>query len=393
MKYLSITILILASPVLAKNIDLSTVPARDTVQLTIYNAEDLTLVRETRRITFKQGVNPLQFSWANTLIDPTSVELCFPKDADKLELLDTTYPHDKPQMLYWNVRSETNSEAMVEISYFTSGLTWSADYICITDPQETNMDITGYVRVFNNSGEKYEDAQVRLVVGKINLVEKIAELARQTFGVEVGDLEPEDRSQLKRQVALKVMEGFAKAAGSKPAQPREIVKEGLGEYFIYTIEGTETIPTGWSKRLRSFEGTDVPFRIQYRYRPRQYGQQLVRMFLLVNDEESKLGTTPLPDGIVRTYCDNGKDGLSFKVQQKIQYVPIGEDIELNLGTDPQVIHEWIKIKTWRDNFWFKRNGFNVYRNLNHRSRFSDTDYHTTLLVSSIVFLPDDFYVS
>ncbi len=32
--------------------------------------------------------------------------------------------------------------------------------------------------MFNNSGEEYEDAQVRLVVGKINLVEKIAKLAQ-----------------------------------------------------------------------------------------------------------------------------------------------------------------------------------------------------------------------
>ena len=63
-------ILLLAFPLAARNVDLSTVPSRDTVQLTIYNAEDLTLVRETRRITFKQGLNPLQFSWANTLIDP-----------------------------------------------------------------------------------------------------------------------------------------------------------------------------------------------------------------------------------------------------------------------------------------------------------------------------------
>src|SRR5688572_26162072 len=62
-------------PARAENIDLSTVPNRATVQLTIYNSEDITLVRETRKVSFKPGVNPLQFSWANTLIDPTSVEL------------------------------------------------------------------------------------------------------------------------------------------------------------------------------------------------------------------------------------------------------------------------------------------------------------------------------
>src|SRR3954454_273400 len=78
----------------AKNVDLSTVPKRNTVELTIYNSEDLTLVRETRVITFKKGANPLQFSWANTLIDPSSVELRFLTSGDQLEVLDTTFPHD-----------------------------------------------------------------------------------------------------------------------------------------------------------------------------------------------------------------------------------------------------------------------------------------------------------
>jgi hypothetical protein len=79
-----------------ENIDLSTVPKRNTVQLTIYNSEDLTLVRETRVVTFKKGMNPLQFSWANTLIDPSSVELKFLTHPDKLDVLDTTFPHAKP---------------------------------------------------------------------------------------------------------------------------------------------------------------------------------------------------------------------------------------------------------------------------------------------------------
>src|SRR5688500_18513404 len=72
-------------PARAENVDLSTVPSRDSVQLTIYNSEDITLVRETRKVTFKKGLNPLQFSWANTLIDPSSVELKFLTQADKLD--------------------------------------------------------------------------------------------------------------------------------------------------------------------------------------------------------------------------------------------------------------------------------------------------------------------
>ncbi|MCM8815616.1 MAG: hypothetical protein NC931_06530, partial [Candidatus Omnitrophica bacterium] len=56
-------------------IDLVTLPDREKVQLTIYNSADLTFVRENRTLTMKKGENKLQFSWANTLIDPTSLEL------------------------------------------------------------------------------------------------------------------------------------------------------------------------------------------------------------------------------------------------------------------------------------------------------------------------------
>src|SRR5947209_14544178 len=138
-KFAFVALILLSAIASASNVDLSTVPKRNTVALTIYNSEDITLVRETRAVTFKKGVNPLQFSWANTLIDPTSVELKFLTSADKLDLLDTTFPHDKPQMLYWNVQSDFDGEATVQISYFTSGITWSADYLAIANKDETAM--------------------------------------------------------------------------------------------------------------------------------------------------------------------------------------------------------------------------------------------------------------
>ena len=105
---------------------------------------------------------------------------------------DTTFPHAKPQMLYWNVQSEMDGEATIEITYFTSGISWSADYIGIAGPDESQLNLEGFVRVNNNSGEEYEDAQVRLVVGRINLVEKIAELANIPV-TQVAELEKKDK--------------------------------------------------------------------------------------------------------------------------------------------------------------------------------------------------------
>jgi hypothetical protein len=339
------------------------VPKRDSIQLTIYNSEDLTLVRETRVVTFKKGANPLEFSWANTLIDPSSVEIKFLTHADKLDVLDTTFPHDKPQKLYWNVQSEIDGEATIQITYFTSGITWAAEYVCIANQDEDKMRFEGFVRVTNHSGEDYEDAQVRLVVGTINLVEKIAQLA-QAHGKELEALSKLEVNEFKHSVAR---DAFARntdelALGVLQSE-KPIIKEGLSEYFIYTIEGTETIANGWAKRMRSFEGQTVPFKIQYRYRPQEYGEQLVRMYLLTNDKESKLGTTPLPDGIVRLFRENGRDGLSYLTQQQIKYIPIGDKIELNLGPNPEVIFELTKQRSGRDNLWVQLNGTNQYRQI------------------------------
>ena len=357
----------------AENIDLSTVPRRNTVQLTIYNSEDLTLVRETRKVSFKPGANPLQFSWANTLIDPTSVELRFLTHPDKLTLLDTTFPHAKPEMLYWNVQSEVDGEATVEITYFTSGIHWSADYVGIADRDETLLGLESFVRVDNQSGEEYENAQVRLVVGRVNLVEKITQLAH-GMEKELGELKAAEKKELRykamrdlsRTVYAKDAKGGFGGGRDKEADelqpaPKEIVKEGLSEYFIYTIEGTETIPNGWAKRLRSFEAAKVLVKIQYRYRPAEYGEQLVRMYSMTNDKDSKLGTTPLPDGTFRLFRDNGRDGLSYLAGQPIKYVPIGDKIELNLGADPEVIFELVKLKTWRDNIWMHVGNANIFQ--------------------------------
>ena len=155
--------------------------------------------------------------------------------------------------------------------------------------------------------------------------------------------------------------GCARCPTPSRAEPKQIIKEGLSEYFIFSVEGTETIPNGWSKRMRSLAPVPVPMKIQYRYRPQEYGEQLVRMYLLTNNKESKLGGSPLPDGVVRVFRDNGRGGLSYLAAQSIKYIPIGDKIELNLGPDPNVIFELIKLKVSRDDIWMQVNGANIFR--------------------------------
>ena len=352
MKRIALLLALFSTTLFAKNVDLVTLPDRATVQLTIYNSEDITLVKETRSITFKKGLNRLQFSWANTLIDPSSIEFRPLEHVDEIELLDTVFPGEKPQHLVWNIDSEHEGQVAVEVSYFTSGLTWRMDYVAVCNKAEELMDFRGHVRVFNNSGEEYENADVRLIVGTINLVEKIAELARRR-GIPVPAPGTMLDSALRRDSAKRSFSRAEKVAISGVAGAKAIVKEGLSEYFMFTVEGTETIKNGWSKRMRAVKADDAKFAIVYRMRTHQYGPRPVRFFIWRNDSGHKLGDSPLPDGQVRVFRENGQDGLSYLGQQLIRYVPIKASIEVNLGPDDLVVYETRKTSTERFNFTFK----------------------------------------
>ena len=359
--------LFLGSQAHADNVDLVTLPARDHVQLTIYNSEDITLVKETRSLTFKKGSNRIQFSWANTLIDPSSVEFRVLDHADEIELVDTVFPGQKPQFLYWNIQSEYQGQARVEVSYFTSGMTWSMDYVATADPEEAHMDFDGYVRVYNKSGEAYENAEVRLIVGTINLVEKIAELARRR-GIPVPAPATLNARLLRFESAKGAMDMAQSAAKERDAE-RKIVKQGLSEYFMFTVDGTETVKHGWSKRMRAVKSQNAKFDVLYRMRAHQYGPRPVRFFVWKNDEEHGLGDSPLPNGTVRVFRRNGKDGLSYLGEQLVRYVPVRAPIEVNLGADDLVVYETKRVGVERFNFTFNKH--NRVHGWDERSQWVD----------------------
>jgi len=337
--WIALAALFVIIPCATGRINVVTLPDRDSVQLTIYNSVDLTLVRETRLLTFRKGLNRLEFSWANTLIDPTSVEFHALTHADEVDVLDVSFPARVTNTLEWRIQSDFAGEVRVEIRYFTSGLSWSADYVAEANKTEKVMGLAGYVRVTNNSGEDYDNAQVRLVVGVIRLVEEIAQLARagrpgsmpmtkalRENGVLAG--------RLYKSVDLMADLG----GGTDQRKPKEIVKEGLSEYFLYTVEGRDTIPTGWAKRLPSFKTAQVPLTSYYKFEKEQWGDQVMRYYRFTNSEPSKLGQEPLPDGEVKAFRLMTDDQLyAFVGRTSVKYIPINEAVEMALGNDRELL--------------------------------------------------------
>jgi len=363
MKRIVLTLLIFAATarVGRAKVDLVTLPSRETVQLTIYNSADMTLVRESRALTLKDGRNALQFSWENTLIDPTSLEMLPRANADKIDIAELVYPPRVRNLGLWNIDSGVSGKVPVEITYLTSGLSWRAFYMGTLAEDEKTMRLQGYVRVTNNSGEDYENAQTRLIVGKVHLLDEIAQLARRQYpygrpgeGRQMLE-ESLELGQAKRMLSRS--RSLAMAPAPAAARPKEITKEGLSEYFLYTIEGTETIATGWSKRLMSFDTDDVPVVNLYKYEQQRYGNSVVRFLSFKNDEEHELGDTPIPGGMLKVYRNAGDAGhLSYTGQSSFKYIPVDEDVELNLGAVANVVVEPKLMNLESENYTFDRRG-------------------------------------
>ena len=362
-KIITITILTMLMAVSQAKVDLVTLPNRDTTQLTIYNSADLTLVRDARSLTLKKGGNKLQFSWANTLIDPTSLSMLPKRYADKIDIADLTFPPRVQNLGLWNINSEIGGKVPIEITYLTSGLSWRAFYMGTLAEDEKTMRLQGYVRVTNNSGEDYENAQTRLIVGQVHILDRIAELARRQYpygrpsepvpmSKPTGTLKSDEEK-----VSIIRARGMMTMSADMEMAPKEIKKEGLSEYFLYTIEGTETIPNNWSKRLPSFDTDEIPVVNLYKYEQERYGGSVVRYLSFTNDPDHNLGETPIPGGSLKVYRTvDGSRHLSYEGSSSFKYIPVGEEVELNLGIVSDVIVEPKLMDEKTDNYRFDRRG-------------------------------------
>jgi hypothetical protein len=136
-----------------------------------------------------------------------------------------------------------------------------------------------------------------------------------------------------------------------------VLKEGLSEYNLYTIEGLETIPHQWGKRLPSFKADEVPVESVYKYDPSRWGGQTIQFLSFTNDKKNKLGDNALPEGDMRIFRDTGEAGrLTYVGTSAAKYIPVNEKIELDLGSTPYVTIEPVVIDVKTDSYRFDGNG-------------------------------------
>ena len=334
-----ILLLLLLSGRATAAVGLVTIPERETVRMTIYNSVDLTLVQEARTLVLKKGRNRIQYQWAGTLIDTTSLELRALESQSDIEIVDVVYPPSSPATLIWELESAVEGPVRFEISYFTSGVTWSADYVLRASAEESTGELEGWVAVDNRSGEDYPHAEVRLVVGTINLVERIRDLAT---GQEMDRQRSLNRAEVvdARAVLSESLPAAAApaVAGAFKAKRPEVLSLRLADYHIFTIGGVQAVTNGATTRFLAIV-TKKAMDLEVMYRVPFRSDTADKLYRFIDDAEHQLPEGPLPDGMWHVFrvIDPATGALSFSGSARHAYVSPGEKVELELGVDPAIV--------------------------------------------------------
>ena len=239
-------------------IKLITLPVRERVEIQLDNP-NATLVEEERIVPLVKGVNQVDFSWANTQIDPNTIvfRVIAPatdsKAADAkpldVKVLSVSYPPNEAALV-WQVSSSDSGSARVRISYLLGNLTKSFNYRAVATNDEKTLVLSEYMRIQN--------------------------LANESFG----------------------------STG---------LWAGFGPRFLKPIGINET------KEMLVEKFTEVPVKKTYTCDPQAHGyldrpqnKLLVPMhYVLKNNKANRLGVAPLQYGKVRIFQDDNRGGTAF----------------------------------------------------------------------------------
>ncbi len=270
--------LLTAAQTALARVKLITLPVRERVEIQLDHPRH-TLVEEERVVPLVRGVNQVDFSWANTHIDPDTIvfRVLGPATAETLEtkVLAVSYPPNE-NALIWSVSANQAGAARVRISYILGGLNKSFSYRAMAAHDEKTLTLSQYLRVANYANEEYGESGIQASLG-----ERL--------------IRPLGRDQTRKIL----LEKYA----------------GVPVNKVYVCDPTE-----------------------HGYLDRTKDKLLVPMYYVwKNDREHNLGKAALPYGKARIFQEDGKGGSAFIGEDWGHFTPLDDEMRLYLGVAQDIV--------------------------------------------------------
>ena len=368
-------------------------------EITVYG-DNLTLIKEKRKLDLKIGVHSVEYTNVTSQIDPTSVLVEDPinkktamleqqygydlasrpnlldryvgkeiqvtdregktdtgkllshdekgvvlerndgsvvaLDASKMEFSNASGLLTKPTLV-WQIYSPTAGKRGLLISYLTGGLSWKANYIVKVNADYTEADIKSWVSIDNKTGTNFENAKLKLVAGDINRI-----LTSQPRNVEY------------------------KAALATPKG--SFTKGTLFEYHLYTLEKPTNLKNNQIKQLSLLSADSVPVRKELVFDGQR--DDKIRTIIHIDNSEVKGLGIPLPKGIIRVYGADSEGQLQFLGEDQIDHTPKDKEIKLTVGYSFDVTGKRTQTNYERVTDDLERTSYNIELN-NSKSEAQD----------------------
>ncbi len=202
----------------------------------------------------------------------------------------------------------------LELSYLTNGLTWHAEYTALMNETNTEMILSGWATVDNQSGATYENTAITLVAGDPNRVSSPQPVMakRSRMVMEMADAAPQFNEQ------------------------------ALFEYHTYTLERRATIGDRASVQLTLFEDTAGQISKQYVYDGMMAPQGVQTRVRFENKENMGFGK-PIPRGTIRLYHKDAQGKSQFVGEDRVKDLARDETVYLTIGRAFDIAGERIPI--------------------------------------------------
>ncbi len=263
-------------------VKLITLPVRERVEIQLDNA-NATLVEEERIVPLVKGANQVDFSWANTQIDPNTIvfRVVGPAAGTELDVkvVSVSYPPNEASLV-WTVGASASGSARVRISYLLGNLTKSFNYRAVASHDEKQLLLSQYMRLQNLANEEFRDTSLY--------------------------------------------------AGFGPQFQKPI---GINETKELLVEKFDAVPI-----QKTY--TCNPQEFNYLDRP-QYKLRVPMHYVLKNDAAHGLGKAPLPYGKVRIFIEgageNAQAATAFLGEDWGKFTPKDDEMRLYLGVAQDIV--------------------------------------------------------
>jgi hypothetical protein len=261
-------------------VKLITLPVRERVEIQLDNAH-ATLVEEERIVPLVEGENQVDFSWANTQIDPNTIvfRVIAPVGDEPFDVVAVSYPPGE-SALVWTVGASASGSARVRISYLLGNLGKSFNYRAVAANNERTLSLAQYMRLQNFANEEFGST------------------------------------------------GLWAGFGERLLKP-----VGLNETKEILIERFRDVP------IRKTY-TCNPQEFDYLDRP-QNKLRVPMHYVLTNDADHGLGVAALPYGKVRIFIEgageNGAANTAFLGEDWGQFTPKDDEMRLYLGVAQDIV--------------------------------------------------------